>query len=448
MIITRFKVRHGFTLIEVMIAMGLFTVALGMVIQAMQAAQSYEALGNAQDDLQSDSRVILRQMGNDLIASSWYFPEAKMAGVVYSGILPGIDRTLRYYPYVRIPGFVIPSVKFPQHERNASSNRSNLPTEYDSILAGTPSDATSGTVADWKNSFYAPSQEIIFLRSTVSFWNSKTDSFYSNQDQLPILDFAKAPRDTWRAAGQQETLNMLHPSGWKQDKDAFGNVIGYIPRPVDPLAPGGPKSNQEPYGVVMESGLLLEPSGELSNIGVNWMTISGEGFKPPPDLNDTVNGIDTSDLKEFSYCVVPSQFGFGRLVRATRVNNAGTYPIGKIINPGGGIYAEVGVLLSKNGNDGMVVDKVLSDHVVRIMFDTYRTVDKGSAQVTSLDINQIKIRIFMARRSNANKDLLISKVFETVVAMRAQNSARDKDFQSQDAGSNSTFLGKAGIGLQ
>ena len=440
------EIRHGFTLVEVMIAMVLFTVALGVAIQALQAAKSYEALGNAQDDLQTDGRVILGQIGNDLICSSWYFPDAKKAGVIYPGVTPAVDRTLRYYPYVQIPGNV--GSKFPQHLRDSAANRPNLPSEYDSLLPGISSDATSGAVSDWKNSFYAPSQEIVFLKSTVSFWNSKTDSFYANQDQVPVLDFVKAPRNTWRAPSQHETLNILHPSGWQQDKDGAGNVLGYLPRPVDPLAPSGPKSDQEPYGVVMESGLLLEPTGELSNIGVNWQTISGEGFKPPPDLNDTVNGIDVSDLKEFSYCVVPSPYGFGRLVRAIRVNNATSYPAGKIINSAGGVYANIGILLSRNGDDGMVVDKVLSDHVVRVVFDTYRTVDKGAAEVVSLDINQIKVRVFMARQSNINKDLLISKVFETVVSMRAQNSSRDKDFQSQDAGSNSTFLGKPGIGLQ
>jgi type II secretory pathway pseudopilin PulG len=441
--------RLAYTLIEVMIAMLLFSTALVMIIQAMQAASSYQALGNAQDDLQADSRALMRQISNDLIGSSWYFPDAKNPRVKYAGVTSTLDRSLRYYPYVQIQNAAGRGQQFPQHARNDSAIGSSLPSEYRTLLDPPPP-------VPGQMSFYGPSQELIFLRSTLSLWNSQTDSFNQNQDQPPILKFTSAPRKTWQTANQHSTLDILHPSGWMQTT-TDGNVTGYVPRPIDPKAESrtsdrGPTAQTEPYGVVLESGMLLDPTNDLQSIGANWMSISGEGFQPPrqrlnPDGSST-GFADVSDLKEFGYCVVPSQIGFGRLVRTVRVNNARSHPL---MDPAAQVWAEVGTRLASDAStpeDGMVVDKVLSDHVVRIVFDTFRTVDAPGASgavVTTLDINQIKIKVFMARRSTANNDVIVKQIFETVVSMRAQNSAHDKS--SSDAGSNGNLLGTSPVGL-
>ena len=73
----------------------------------------------------------------------------------------------------------------------------------------------------------------------------------------------------------------------------------------------------------------------------------------------------------------------------------------------------------------MVVDRVLSDDVVRIVFDTYRTVDAGSATVNALGINQIRVRLYLARRQLTNPDTVLSRMAEATLAMRCRSSGGD-----------------------
>ena len=131
-------------------------------------------------------------------------------------------------------------------------------------------------------------------------------------------------------------------------------------------------------------------------------------------------------------------------MRAVRVSNA---DLRTQLNPGTGNWGEVGVCISRSGADGMVVDEVLSDNVVRVLFDTYRTVDPGATEVTSLDINHVKVRIYMARPSIQEPGVIIRRMFETVISMRSMNSAYDKDFSQGDTKSISSRLGRTGIGI-
>jgi hypothetical protein len=101
------------------------------------------------------------------------------------------------------------------------------------------------------------------------------------------------------------------------------------------------------------------------------------------------------------------------------------------------------VSIDPAGTAGMVVDKVLSDDVVRIVFDTFRTTRDTSAADDvneQLAVNQVRIRLFLARRSIANPSLIISRMLDTVVSMRAKLS---KSWVDQDAG----LLGSSGIDL-
>jgi hypothetical protein len=88
----------------------------------------------------------------------------------------------------------------------------------------------------------------------------------------------------------------------------------------------------------------------------------------------------------------------------------------------------------------MEIDRVLSDNVTRILFDTYRTVDRDAAEVTTLAANQVRVRIYMARRQATNPNLIISRVFETIIGMRARSSA-------SEVTATTTILGTQPIGL-
>jgi hypothetical protein len=274
-----------------------------------------------------------------------------------------------------------------------------------------------------------------------------------SSDAVPAIPSFKGSKNSWRTSGQHEALGIFHASGWIPVRDASGAITGYTPRPTEPLNSSSASANVEPYGVVMDGGLLQDVSN-LQRIGVNWRTVSGAAYAVPP----------VADLLEYSYSVIPSQFGLGCLVRARRVNDATTRKLVTTADPN---YPQLGRLISSNGNDGMVVDRILSDNVVRVVFDTYRTVDPipNVSQVTSLDINQVKVRIYMAKRtatkavaaqgtssnaasSTAKNNTSIYRMFETVVSMRAQNSGYDKDFSGGDANSISSKLGKTPVGVR
>jgi hypothetical protein len=145
--------------------------------------------------------------------------------------------------------------------------------------------------------------------------------------------------------------------------------------------------------------------------------------------------------REYMYAVVPSPtaLGLGRLVRAYRRPNATGIPLG--VEPGQRITevaTDAGSMLSEQV--AMVVDRVLSDDVVRIVFDTYRTVDAGAGTVTTLGVNQVRLRLFLAKRQTTVPDPIVRKVVTTTFAMRARASTGDLLTISEK-------LGTAPIGL-
>ena len=504
----------AYTLMEILISMTIFSVVLVAAIQATSALTSYDSLATAQDDLQNEGKAIIRRISDDMTLTSWYFPDSLNITAAPSTVTYPMDvavnladlranmasdRGMRYYPFVQLQksdasaamGTSCGSL-FLQHQRVSSLVRIPWPLYPQSTtipllsevpgllnddikLFDTAISDHGGVVPDTADyqaarkqfllSYYARSQEIIFLQATASAWKAKAPrkdgivdadggSLDFKNDGPPSVANFGGTKNAWRAPGMHETLGIFHPSGWTPVKDGTGVITGYSPRPTEPLNPASASANVEPYGVVMDGGLLQDTSN-LQRIGVNWRTVSGTAYAVPP----------VSDLLEYSYCVVPSRFGMGCLVRAKRVSDA-TAAKYKHMNPAAGEWAKVGSLVSSNNDDGMIIDQILSDNVVRVVFETYRTSDSvpNVTAVTSLDINQIKVRIYMVRRiasttvgapagssSTGGSGLVgsaIYRMFETVVSMRAQNSSYDKDFSTSDTNSNSSKLGATPVGVR
>ena len=464
--------RCAFTLVEVMIAMAILAMAIAAIGTAITATLDYQALGNAQDDISFDEQMIMRAVRADLCGTAWFFPLTVPASIldplptagtqeVTAGISSTEDRNRRYYPYVQLQesrtglssGL---GSQFPHHRRQVNlvypvASLADMRTLQD-LKAGFITDGTRAvgevgadtspvvTEESFLNSWLGRSQEIIFLRQTSGAWRPSLESLDSvdlSRTQSPSVIFAPLQRSVWTSPNNHTTLKILHPSGWSLQTSATGIVTGFTARPVDPGNPDSSTSTTTPYGVVMESGLLMDANGDLGTLSVNWETMDGSGFK----AQDPANAQPFLDnLREYSYCVVPSQYGTGCLVRARRVSDADTRTR---MNPTAGVWAQPGSLISWNpspSTDGMAIDAILSNHVTRIVFDTYRT-------VSTLDINQIKVRIYFARRSERNPSLIVRKIYETVVCMRGRNSGPDKDFSLQNSTSVSLNLGSAPVGL-
>ena len=94
--------------------------------------------------------------------------------------------------------------------------------------------------------------------------------------------------------------------------------------------------------------------------------------------------------------------------------------------PSGGLPVGVEVAQQLTGatttdDEVLVVDRVLSDNVVRITFDTYRTDLLLTSDAGRLDVNQVRVRIYLARLDRIQNTVL-TKVVSTTLTMRAKNT--------------------------
>lgn len=483
---------RAFSLMEVMISIALLATIMALAMESLMAGQNYDRFSALQDDLAVESTRILAQVREDLASSAWEFPTEPRS--TYSGVTATADRSLRYYPYVQIQSPGAPAITTGLGSQYTWSHRpanmvviggtagSHDPTSWhDSgrVDGGVPADFTknatdaltdavsrgaatgSGTGAEldnWYRSFYARSQEILFLRSTVAAWDESTNSYTGASDMSPLLKF-KGTRQQWATAGYHDQLHIFRASGWYATKDLGGAVIGWNAYSL----PGSTvyNANNFPYGVVMEAGYLSDPTA--GKIGMNWRTSSGRAFAfdyiPPLAATATAGAIKdayAADLQAYTYCVVPSRIGFGRLIRAHKSKWTGTTPTfgGEIANPAWG--TELGQKISDDGTYGLVVDRILSDHVMRICFDTFRTVpdltpaDRTAFPAvndfTGFDINQIRIRLYLGARTSTGAT--ITRLVESTLAMRGRNTQADKaDAANGDDESIAQILGTDAVGL-
>lgn len=436
----------GFTLLEVVIAVALFLVASAAIFESLVGTKHLASLGAAKDQLDTDGNRILRAIAADLTTSGWEFIDP-VDSSPYGGIsAPAFDRSLRYYPMVQVQ---------PSHDglntygfneklkwtRIADPLRKlpDLPT----VLPGDPADDETSPLTEdaWRRSFHARSQNLVFLRTAIGTWQQGQDPG-SPTDRSVFASLTPTQYEQRRPSqNQPETLNFSYaPDGspltiidW--DPTASVNLDPLTGRVLDahftrlgvlhtsnfydlPTNPGVwlQRFPDQPYGVTLDGGYYDSKDAENAPIKPKW-----ESMRLPeggPTLVD--------DLREYMYAVVPSPtaLGLGRLVRAYRVRGGAAYTLG----------TEVGQRITDVATDSdgdepaamaMVIDRVLSDDVVRIVFDTYRTVDAGQAQVTTLSVNQVRVRLYLAKRQATRPDQIIYRVIETSFAMRSRASSGD-----------------------
>jgi len=456
---------RAMSLVEVVIAMAIFATVIVMALTSLSASQGYAAMGRAQDDLVIEAERVADAVAQDLAVSGWKFIDAGVDALAsppkpltYAGATRNQDRTQqRYYPYVQIQqapnGTHEARGKWlPYTHRAANLVDLGLPPEVQRFLVASRcgalgdgdrdfNEADAAERAAYRDSFLARSQEISFVKASVATWDHLNDRMFLKPDHLPTLYFS-GTRDDWR---RQETdpdaelakrrrLRVLYSSGWTPEYSG-NDIIGYKARPVYSYAksPAGDEvgnANNIPYGVVMESGWFPDLDADMSSILVNWQSMDGTAFSGDSQAE--------GNLAEFGYAVVPTRFGLGRLVRTRRVDSGPAVAAR---------YPEVGEAIAEDTTYATVVDRVLSDNVVRVVFDTYRTVDyEGTAKpVTTLGVNSIRMRLYLARRVEAHGQGVLTRVVERVVAMRSQNADRDKD---QDAdNSAAAILGDRSVGI-
>lgn len=504
---------RGFTLLEMSIATLLLVMACTAVFETLNATRDMASHAEAINELDENARLALREISNDLTASGWEFVDTptgstrmNIQGTVTStGLTPAgdysatalgggaagmtADRARRYYPFVQLDNEN--GLRFPWTELAAGTlplRQPPQPKDPFVKLPGARSDLTRifGTAgdADWKRSFFARSQNLIFLRSQIGAWNQTLDPAASGNrwESLPMteanyakrrpsartlpalnfsyaystktapgatVDVSDAPTgtrltaDDWRTPNNHAKLGVLLPSGFVQDTTT---------QAWDEIFPS------TPYGVVLDSG-WFDPNDGASPIKPLW--------EPMNKLKLTENffGTPAQDLREFMYAVVPSTipFSLGRLVRAYRVPDGAAYPTGStdpgyritaiaadeyLLPPAGSPSNSLNCFVQlpssatpdPNPSCAMIVDRVLAENVVRAVFDTYRTVDAGEAVVSELGVNQVRARLYLARRQISNPDIVVHHVAESTVAMRVRGS-------SAEISAISSVLGSVPVGI-
>lgn len=434
--------RRAFTLLEVIMAGGIFFLAMAAVMETAVASRHLNSLGAAKDQVELDANSIIRSIASDLALSGWEFGSATPAPT-FASVTPAIDRTLRYYPMVQI--------QRSPNDANTEGFNTALPwTRLDasmlalpalpSVLPGTAADKDIKPLTDdaWNRSFHARSAQLVFLRATVGSWrpdqipgSASDESVYfgltpdaylsqrPDQIQLPILNFStdSTGQETswkdWRMTNAHNRLHVLFSTGFQEGPP--GTWVQRYPN--------------QPYGVTLDGGWYDWTDLETAPIKPAWETMR----KPNTSGLPTITGMTADEVRrayaiapelwrEYTYAVVPSPapLGLGRLVRAHRVPNADLVPIG--VEPGQRISEDAeddGLIATEKV--GMVIDKVLSDDVVRVVFDTYRTVNN----LADLGLNQVRVRLYLARRQVTNPQIVIHRVVETTLSMRARSSGGD-----------------------
>jgi prepilin-type N-terminal cleavage/methylation domain-containing protein len=418
----------GMSMIEVMIVtliLGVFAVGMNQLLVSSNRWQSDAA---ATDDLALEVMKVWHFLDKDANQMLWYAP----------GGLPATDAAADrggfYAPYVTIPAVANPLFRsaspalalFDRQGPEAAPFRLDQATwaasqlltrqKIDDSMPGAHADmgARPGSVdltdqTTYENSFFAPSQELVYVRTMPGSWNEGADlpnpvaGLPPRNMPQPSVIF-RGPtaterargltiHDVWREPGRHQQLGVLPPSAYEPDPTSptwRRRVVNGVEVPI-------------PYGRVLDSCFLDQPSqGAL----VLAPLLEQEGN--PSRLIQL-----PAAVRLLGYQVVSSPLGLGRLVRTYVVPNPSTVPV---------MGVDPGQAISMVGTNYLVVDQVISDDVVRIVFDTAR-------HDPNLGINSLRAKVFFARVSRVSgggDPLILRRMATMVFAMRATNAASDQ----------------------
>ena len=413
--------RKGLTLFEVLIAVTILAVAMAMAMQSMTSSLSMGAVGGAQDDLIEESTRLSRVMSDDLYAAGWFVPSGLALPSARDATPPvASDRNTRYYPYVVAYGSGVDVGSMSYHNIPAAvvdiatTLGNDVLSRLDGNLPGTVADRTAppSDRADYLASFFARSQSLVFVKAAVEPWSATPRARLGvATSQASRIDFrtTTTTHADWELTNNHANLRVLGGSPWS--RDLSGDVNYRLP--TNP-------TSFPPYGVPLTAGRLNLDDLSLQMV---WETVDAPVYDPDPitpipDVNLLV--------REYVYLVVPSPVGVGRLVRAHLERTpvpAARSALAAVATPGG---IQPGDVLG-NGSFpitptpvpvSLVVDSVLSDNVMRIVCETRRSVPD-----TSLTVNQVRIRLYMAKTYSNDRGLAVSRVADFIVVMRSKNAA-------------------------
>jgi len=325
--------RQAFTMIEVFIALSLFSLVMGIALTCLTGMRSFAAGEAGKDDLDLEAQKVMSSIVGDISNSAWVIDPAVNTA---SLINPSLDRTLRYYPFV--------------------------------LVQASTGVATGNHLADWtRSATYVPNW-------TSSYYIGKIPAEHMAQSQE--LVFLKVQRAPPSAAPPTSSDRVNYSTDWTNTKLAANAVwtAGVLPMSnfqtgvkVDSIVTdvGSPQTSIA-SDTVLDTPLVMETfPGSTALVGDD----SFPQTTPAPVPNRT----DPDYLREYAYVVVPdASTGKNQLVRCWR-NGTSVMPV----YPPAAQTATAGYT-------------VVSEYVDRLVIDTYRT-------LSTLDINQVRIRVYLSK---------------------------------------------------
>lgn len=474
--------RWAMSLIELSIAVVILVVIIAAVMESLVSTLDVGAAQEAEDDLAAEAAKIQRVITEDLACSGWHFASTDIGDYTDNAIS---DRRLIYYPFVlqqapqgaSSPADLqrgLPALPADVAHDPATALVAPIPTGLTLGLshlvrngnlvvlpsvpahlggdAGDPANPADGDFGRYfhglpgfgdaerqryQTSFHARSQELVFLKALSTDWAADPE-----QQDYPVLDFT-GPSEAWRRiapsgpnAGtalfeddpwnlyQHDALGILRMSDWDVKLTASDVRKGFRDS-SDPLTPfevaqGIPARTTRIDDIVLRGGWLAQPGGTLE-IRPRWETKTAT-----PRWND--DHLSWDELREYTYAVVPSTVGLGRLVRAytIRAIDAAAVP-----PSGTGLGASLG--WNAQTQTALIVDKIISDDVVRVVFDTCRSVADRS-----LALNEVRVRLFLARPSSRRSEVVLSRIATFSVILRTNNNATANELNASILGGDMT----------
>ena len=478
------QLRTATTLIEVTIAAVILVTVMVMLFESMASSTAMSDLGSMEDELADDERQIVRTIEMDLSASGWHLADSIHADEVAAAVNPDVsdflsfdpgengwnhqdfylgtasmtaaqkfanDRVRTYYPFIQTQtGLGLGNTVTSSYVNRQSWAYTQRASDYH-----TPGVLPSNVPPEYSGI----SREIFFLRTTIAGWSQ-----YAWDQQQAATSFRGTTEEWIRASSlartggsasaspteilsdkiAREKLDLLFISGWEPDPVNSGLVTfrrlssGQYPN-VDPL------TGKPVYGNVLESGLIETSSNGSLLVKPKWETMAlGTIVDPVTNVTRTrtpaENALPTN-FRVYQYAVVPSSQGtdresvtpernyFGSLVRAFSVDfdDPSAPPNrGKGTSPGKWIsYDEV-------THRAMVVDKVLSDNVVRVLFNTFR-------HDSNLSVNQVSMVLYLAKRTAVDPQITRYRKVETVFHLGTRNGSSDLTYDAEALGSALPF---------
>ena len=463
----------GSTLLEIIIAATILVMVMGLVINALLSARGHEANAAALDDLSRDAERIRVRIQHELSRSGWHIPDGTTSESGESHIDPASgrlrggswlsadDRQIRYYPYVLGDAASLRNDAYFKHARIHPTLRVDAAAVAASLASATGAAADllaqgfGAPVVDWYASYLKPDQRLVFLTALtydpVRPCMTELDlanpaapgdvaveiAAYQRHLTLrtpPVLHFGSNTNSDladWMTPSNHAVLNrsatvVMYPSPISWDGSAWqmrpalssGDRAG-----VEYDAAGNPLA----YGRPFDSGYLIDDANGSMRIVPQWDVTEWRGSTFPDARADAerqggpLHARPSSEevWRERMFAVVRSPLGagyLGRLVLAYKGPVAGRQ-----------LGTGIGQHISADTSSGwaFIIDDIISDNVVRVAFDTYRTDRYAPTDDGNLDINQVRVRVFLARPDQV-QHLAMKRLLTFTVTMRAKSAEQQR----------------------